>query len=51
MIYSLDKDEQDVLGNTTILDAVKIEELKAVLPSWLYELIDVFSKRAANALP
>jgi hypothetical protein len=50
-VYSLDEDEQDALGDTTISDAVKIKELKAALPPWLYELADAFSKRAANTLP
>jgi hypothetical protein len=31
-MYSLDKDEQDALDNTTISDTIKIKELKATLP-------------------
>ena len=51
VVYSLDEDEQDVLGNITISDAVEIEELKAALLPWLYELVDAFSKRAADMFP
>jgi hypothetical protein len=51
VVYSLDEEEQDALGNTTISDTIEIEELKAALPSWLHELIGAFSKRAADTLP
>ena len=51
VMYSLDEDEQDTLGNTTISDTVEIEELKATLLPWLYKLVDAFSKRAADTLP
>jgi hypothetical protein len=51
VVYSLDEDEQDALGDTTISDAVEIKELKAALPPWLHELADAFSKRAADTLP
>jgi hypothetical protein len=33
VVYSLDEEEQDALGNITISDIVEIEELKAALPS------------------
>jgi hypothetical protein len=51
VMYSLDEDEQDTLGNITILDAIEIKELKAALPPWLHELVDAFLKRAVNTLP
>jgi hypothetical protein len=51
VIYSLDEEEQDALGNTMISDTIEIEELKAALLFWLYELIGAFSKRVTDILP
>jgi hypothetical protein len=51
VVYSLDEEEQDALGDNTISDAVELEELRAVLPPWLHDMADAFSKKAADTLP
>ena len=51
VIYTLDEDEQDALGNTTPSAAQELEELRATLPDWLHDMADAFSKKAADTLP
>jgi len=51
VIYTLDEDEQDALGNTTTFDAKELKDLQATLPDWLYDIADAFSKKAADTLP
>ena len=33
------------------LDVKELQELRASLPAWLYDMADAFSKRAADTLP
>jgi len=50
-VYTLEEDDQDALGNTTTPDARELEELRNVLPDWLHDMADAFSKKAADTLP
>jgi len=51
VIYTLDEDEQDALGNTTTFDAKELKDLQATLPDWLYDIANAFSKKAIDTLP
>lgn len=51
VVYALEEDEQDALGNTTAFDANELKGLQATLPEWLHDMADAFSKKAADALP
>ncbi len=51
VVYALDEDEQDALGNTPAFDANELEELRSSLPPWLRDMADAFSKKAADTLP
>jgi hypothetical protein len=51
VVYTLDKDELDALGDTSSFNANELRELYNALPTWLYNIADAFSKEAANTLP
>ncbi len=49
-MYTLNKDKQDALGNTTAFDANELEELRSSLLPWLYDMANAFSKKAIDTL-
>jgi hypothetical protein len=51
VVYTLEEDEQDALGNTTVPNARELEELRSVLPNWLHDMADAFLKKAVDTLP
>ena len=51
LIYSLDADEPDALGNTLSFDPKELQELRVSLPIWLRDMARAFSKKAADTLP
>jgi hypothetical protein len=51
LIYSLDADEPDALGNTLSFDPKELQELRVSLPIWLRDMARAFSKKAADELP
>jgi hypothetical protein len=50
LIYTLDADEQDALGDTSFFDEEELRELQASLPTWLSNMASAFSKKAADTL-
>jgi hypothetical protein len=51
IIYTLNKNELDALGNTSSFDANKLKELRNSLPTWLYNIANAFFKKATNTFP
>ena len=51
VIYTLDKDKQDALGNITIFNAKELKDRQATLLDWLYDIANAFLKKAADTLP
>jgi len=51
LIYTLDVDEQDALGDTSFFDPGELQELRTILPSWLDDMTSAFSRKAADTLP
>ncbi len=51
VLYSIEGDEPDALGDNQPFDAKEMQELRAMLPDWLSDLPGAFSKKAADSLP
>jgi hypothetical protein len=51
VVYTLNEDELDALGDISSFDANKLRELYNALPTWLHDMADAFSKEAANTFP
>jgi hypothetical protein len=51
VVYTLEEDEQDALGNTTVPNARELEELRSALLNWLHNMANVFLKKAVDTLP
>jgi hypothetical protein len=51
IVYTLDENELDALGNTSSFDANELKELRNSLLTWLYNIANAFSKKAANTFP
>jgi hypothetical protein len=51
VMYTLDKNELNALSNTSSFDANELRELYNSLPTWLYNIANAFSKKAANTFP
>jgi hypothetical protein len=51
VVYTLDENEPDALGDTSSFDANELRELRDSLPTWLHDIANAFSKKAADTLP
>jgi hypothetical protein len=51
VIYTLNENELDALSDTSSFDANKLKELRDSLLTWLHDIANAFSKKAANTLP
>ncbi len=50
VVYTLNKDEQDALGNITAFNANELKELRSSLLPWLHDMANAFSKKAVDTL-
>jgi hypothetical protein len=51
LIYTLDMDEQDALGDTSFFNPGELQELQTILPPWLSDMASAFSRKAVDTLP
>jgi len=51
VVYTLNENKPDALSDTSSFDANELRELRDSLPTWLHDMANAFSKKAANTLP
>jgi hypothetical protein len=51
VMYTLNKNELDALGDTSSFDANELKELRNSLLTWLHDIANAFFKKAANTFP
>jgi hypothetical protein len=51
VVYTLNENKLDAFSNTSSFNTNKLKELRNSLLTWLYNIANTFSKKAANTFP